>query len=671
VTDLARLVVALEAQTAKYQQGLDNANRKLNKFSRDQQTLLGSIDKQWKSFGSGIKAGLVGLAGAVTFKAIIDATAEAEHAFALLDNAVKASGGAAGFTTQQLADLAGELQKFSTYDDEAIMGAEQLLLRFQSIRGVNFTGATQATLDLAAALGKDLGDAAMLVGKALESPEKGMTQLARSGVVFSQQQQKVIKDLVDTGQTAKAQGIIIEELEKRYGGAALAARDTFGGAIQGLKNSFNDLLEGKGGMEDATAAINSLTDVLNSDEVKKGFETIITGFATLIEWTAKAVAAIGAFAKDLGEFFGELVAGPAGMTSEQLSKRIEDLQRLRQQSIDARGANLDATALEQSAALETSKQLVKDYDAQIQKLTALKKLQDGLGTPRSGSGATGPVIPVGAPKPLDPRSTMAAYDPRKDPALADIRITAGKDPLGLETPMRKFYDELDKESQTTTEKQLAQFAQLESALNELYASGKIGADEYTKRFNEGFDELVPKVEVTAKKIGDKLVAQFDYVGKAIQDLVHQSTDIIEGGIEDAMHGHFDNILKNFEHLIDQMVAKSLASDIAGALFGQRGGGSGEGFLGGALDWLGKNIFSGSRDVGGSGERGRVYKIGTGAQPEYFAPSEPGTFHPRGDGMGWGGKTTNNFYVQGKVDERTIRQIDLNQSRRQRAASRLA
>lgn len=45
------------------------------------------------------------------------------------------------------------------------------------------------------------------------------------------------------------------------------------------------------------------------------------------------------------------------------------------------------------------------------------------------------------------------------------------------------------------------------------------------------------------------------------------------------------------------------------------------------------LFGGSRDSGGPGRPGTAYAIGTGAQPEYFIPDEPGQFYPNGQGLG--------------------------------------
>ena len=55
--------------------------------------------------------------------------------------------------------------------------------------------------------------------------------LRRSGTVFSRSQTDVIRQLAETGRLAEAQVLILDELDRQYGGAARAARDTLGGAL--------------------------------------------------------------------------------------------------------------------------------------------------------------------------------------------------------------------------------------------------------------------------------------------------------------------------------------------------------------------------------------------------------------------------------------------------------
>ena len=117
-----------------------------------------------------------------------------------------------------------------------------------------------------------------------------MTQLARAGVVLSPMQQKLVKDLVDTGEAAEAQGIILDELEDTYQGAAAAARDNFGGALEGLKNDFDNLLEAKGGLPGATDAINDFAKALQDPGIKRGVDAIISALLTLGPTAVKAFA---------------------------------------------------------------------------------------------------------------------------------------------------------------------------------------------------------------------------------------------------------------------------------------------------------------------------------------------------------------------------------------------
>jgi hypothetical protein len=314
---LGVLTIDLIAKVGGWTAGLDKAERDVKRRTGGIKSAIGGLQKV-----------VAGIGLAYGFKKIIDATAEAEKAFALLDNAVEASGAAAGFSALQLADYAGELQKVSTYDDEAIAGAEQLLLRFQSIQGTNFTDATKAVLDLATALNMDLQSAAQLVGKALENPVKGMNQLARSGVVLGDSQKDLIKRLTETGRQAEAQEILLSELEKRYGGAAAAARNTFGGALAGLKNSFDDLLEGDGGgLEGITASLNDLTDLMNSEEVKKGFQAITSGVLGVVGIVARGATAFADFGKWIGEAFAAQMHGPNPDDLVRYGDAVEDLRQ--------------------------------------------------------------------------------------------------------------------------------------------------------------------------------------------------------------------------------------------------------------------------------------------------------------------------------------------------------
>lgn len=160
---------------------------------------------------------------------------------AQLDAVLRSTAGAAGVTREQALGLAEEMQKLTRYSHEEVIGGENLLLTFTAIGKDIFPQATQTMLDMSTALGQDLKNSAIQLGKALQDPAQGVTALRRVGVNFTKDQQKLIKVLVDTGNSAKAQQIILRELATEFGGSAKAAAQGFGGQMAQLKNELSDV----------------------------------------------------------------------------------------------------------------------------------------------------------------------------------------------------------------------------------------------------------------------------------------------------------------------------------------------------------------------------------------------------------------------------------------------
>lgn len=283
---LGSLFIELLARTGKFETDIGKAARLADKRAKE-------IEKSFQSMGSKISRALGGLGVGISFAAIVQATAEAEKSLAALDVAVRNNAGAAGVTTKELADLSSELQKVTTYGDETIQGMQALLLTFRQIAGPEFERAQIAVLDLATALGQDLNSAAMLVGRALADPVKGMKQLARSGIVLGEEQKKLIKRFAETGQMSQAQGLLLKELESRFGGAAAAARNTFGGALEGVKNAFGDLLEQKSGLPGAISALHELEQSLQNPGLKSGLDGLTGGLLAAGGAALKLLSAAG------------------------------------------------------------------------------------------------------------------------------------------------------------------------------------------------------------------------------------------------------------------------------------------------------------------------------------------------------------------------------------------
>jgi hypothetical protein len=190
----------------------------------------------------------VGAMAALTagFKIATDEAIEAQQNLAQLQAVLKSTGSAAGVTEKQALDLATALSETTVYSDDAVLSAENLLLTFTKIGKDIFPEATKITADLATALKMDLNSAAMMVGKALNDPIKGIAAMGRAGVQFSEDQKMMIKSLVETGKTAEAQRIILKELETQVGGSAQAMGQTFGGQIEITKNALLNIAESVG-----------------------------------------------------------------------------------------------------------------------------------------------------------------------------------------------------------------------------------------------------------------------------------------------------------------------------------------------------------------------------------------------------------------------------------------
>jgi phage-related protein len=170
----------------------------------------------------------------------------AEKIQAQLAAVLKSTGGAAGVTADMANNLATALSKTSTFSDDAILKGENLLLTFTNIGKDVFPDATQVMVDMATALGTDVSGGAIQLGKALNDPVAGISALSRVGVSFTEEQKKVIQSLVETGDVAGAQQIILAELNKEFGGSAAGAAGTFGGQLEVVKNQLLNVAEGIG-----------------------------------------------------------------------------------------------------------------------------------------------------------------------------------------------------------------------------------------------------------------------------------------------------------------------------------------------------------------------------------------------------------------------------------------
>ena len=262
---LRSLVIKVGADLTGAQAGLKQAAKDFKSTGKDLTTI-----------GSGLTAGvtmpILGIGAAIGF--VVKDAANAEKYVTQLDAALKSTGGAAGMTRTELLDLAEGFEQTTKFSAEMALNAESLLLTFTNIGKDTFPRATKATADMATALGTDMAGQSIALGKALNDPIKGITALTRVGVSFTAEQKNSIKAMQESGDMAGAQTLILQELEKEFGGSAEAAGKTFAGQLVVAKNEIMGATEAIG--KDMIPVLMELMPI-----VKKDIVPAIQGFASV------------------------------------------------------------------------------------------------------------------------------------------------------------------------------------------------------------------------------------------------------------------------------------------------------------------------------------------------------------------------------------------------------
>jgi hypothetical protein len=308
---------------------------------------MGSIVK-----GAGLASlALVGAQGLKSaFSAILGDYTDHDKAAKQTEAVLKSTGHAAGVSKDQIIAHADAIEKLSGQDDVAVQAGENMLLTFTNIKNrvgegnKTFNDATQAMADLSAATGKSMPAAATMLGKALNDPIKGISALSRVGVQFDSDQKKLIKTYVKHGETAKAQNIILREMQKEFGGSAKAAGETLSGKIDILKARFFDMTGDL--MDKIMPALTELAGWLGDNlpvaaqKVSDAFEAATTFMRDVwakwgddIKAVAKAVMdAIGPYfdaaKKTLGDalkLLGDVLKGKWGDAWDDIKKLPKDI----------------------------------------------------------------------------------------------------------------------------------------------------------------------------------------------------------------------------------------------------------------------------------------------------------------------------------------------------------
>lgn len=211
---------------------------KVKKSARD-------IDKEFsktgKNIGNNLASGLkkVAIAGAAlavatkavraltsTFSEALRAAQKQEDAVNRLNSSLIATSRFTQRTSQDFQDFASALQESTRFGDEVILENAALIQSLGDLDQKGLKRATQAALDLSAALKIDLRAAATLVGKAASGE---ISSFSRYGVIIESGANK-----------AETFANTLTALNSKFGGAATRDVKTYSGALQQLENVTGD-----------------------------------------------------------------------------------------------------------------------------------------------------------------------------------------------------------------------------------------------------------------------------------------------------------------------------------------------------------------------------------------------------------------------------------------------
>lgn len=223
--------------------GLKQAGKQLDGFSKSIGKIGGLIAGAFAigKISSFAKESVLAAEAAATAQARIEAVAEATGIFGAETESV----------TQRLAEFAKSQEMRLAVDDKVIKGVQAQLLSFKQLStsademGGAFDRATTIAFDMAAAGFGSAESNATALGKALEDPIRGVSALARTGTVFTEEQKEQIRVLQESGDLIGAQEIVLKELETQYGGVAAAtadASDQLAIAADNIKENFGAAL---------------------------------------------------------------------------------------------------------------------------------------------------------------------------------------------------------------------------------------------------------------------------------------------------------------------------------------------------------------------------------------------------------------------------------------------
>ena len=199
---MAEAVVTLRVDASGATSALRNVQNQTNKLSlasKGATKSLAATSTAAKGLGASLATTLgplltLGAAFATVGNAIGTFTAR-ERDIAILTQGLK-NLGAGTAQLNELQEAANRLGNETLFNQEEFTRGFNLLTSFRKIGGDAYERVAQAAADIAQVNQVDVSTSFMQLAKALQDPERNLSNLNRSGIAFTKTQQDVIKELM-------------------------------------------------------------------------------------------------------------------------------------------------------------------------------------------------------------------------------------------------------------------------------------------------------------------------------------------------------------------------------------------------------------------------------------------------------------------------------------------
>lgn len=302
-----KITLRAEDKTAKAFKGAQHNLRNLASSAAILEGPLGAVAGRINTLGAAIGRMnptllLAGVSFAALSVAVVSAMrngTEMEQQMLRVEAVIKATGGAAGFSAEQISEMSLAIAEGTLASQEGARNAAIKLLSFSKISGDVFKRTLAAAQDYAAVFGGDMASAVTKFGRALSDPKEGLTVLARKFSALDTAQRASIATMFESGRELEAQAKILDIVEASVGGAGAAAGTGLAGALDTLGEKWRFLTartaESTGALSKAATVINSLANAFQNaaNLINPSDQTVFTGLSTELMSLERELAKLG------------------------------------------------------------------------------------------------------------------------------------------------------------------------------------------------------------------------------------------------------------------------------------------------------------------------------------------------------------------------------------------